>query len=71
MLRIFYQMLAVGALITLMAGSGSAMAEERSAPDLGAIDRYVEAQMAANRIPGLALAITRGKEVLYLPVPVG
>lgn len=39
-----------------------------SAPalDLSAVDRFVAAQMAANRIPGLALAITRGGEVLAL-----
>src|SRR5690606_25090273 len=31
-----------------------------------AIDRYIEEQMADCRIPGLALGIVRGDEVLYL-----
>ncbi len=35
-------------------------------PDYGAIDRYVEDQMKDCRIPGFALAIVRGDEVLYL-----
>jgi CubicO group peptidase (beta-lactamase class C family) len=30
------------------------------------VDRYIERQMATNRVPGLALAITRGDEVIYL-----
>jgi CubicO group peptidase (beta-lactamase class C family) len=34
--------------------------------DLNAIDRFINAQMAAQRLPGLALAITQGNEVLYL-----
>ncbi len=34
--------------------------------DLGAIDRFIAAQMAAQRVPGLALAITHGDRVLYV-----
>jgi CubicO group peptidase (beta-lactamase class C family) len=34
--------------------------------DPAAVDRIVVGQLAANRIPGLALAITRGDEVLYV-----
>ena len=34
--------------------------------DPSAIDRFVTGRMNANRIPGLALAITRGDEVLYV-----
>ena len=45
---------------------GGAAARERSGPDLAAVDRYIERQMAANRVPGLALAITHGDEVVYL-----
>ncbi|MFN8445886.1 MAG: serine hydrolase domain-containing protein [Caldilineaceae bacterium] len=34
--------------------------------DPAAIDRFVTEQMETQRVPGLALAITRGEEVLYL-----
>lgn len=56
----------VGALIVLMIGSGGTMAQESSGPDPGAIDQYIEDEMAKNRVPGLAVAITRGDEVLHL-----
>ncbi len=61
-----HRILLAGALIILVLGSGGATAQERSEPDLDAIDRYIEDEIAANRVPGLALAITRGDEVLYL-----
>lgn len=61
-----HQILAAGVLILLMLGLGGATAREQSEPDLDAIDRYIEEQMSANSLPGLALAITRGDEVLYL-----
>jgi CubicO group peptidase (beta-lactamase class C family) len=34
--------------------------------DTAAIDRFVAQQMAAQRLPGLALAITHGDQVLYV-----
>lgn len=34
--------------------------------DIAAIDRFVAQQMAAQRLPGLALAITHGDQVLYV-----
>jgi CubicO group peptidase (beta-lactamase class C family) len=58
--------LLAGALLLLVLASDSGMARVRSSPDLDAVDRYIERQMTANRIPGLALAITRGDEVIYL-----
>jgi len=51
-------------LLVLATDGGAAL--ERSSPNLDAVDRYIERQMAANRVPGLALAITRGDEVIYL-----
>jgi CubicO group peptidase (beta-lactamase class C family) len=66
MRRILHHMLAVGVLMALIADVGHVTAQERSEPDIGTIDRYIEEQMAANRVPGLALAITRGDDVLYL-----
>jgi CubicO group peptidase (beta-lactamase class C family)/membrane protease YdiL (CAAX protease family) len=34
--------------------------------DFAAIDRYVEAEMAATRLPGVALAIVQGDEIVHL-----
>ena len=58
--------LLAGVLLLLVLASDGATARERSSPDLDAVDRYIERQMAANRVQGLALAITRGDEVIYL-----
>jgi CubicO group peptidase (beta-lactamase class C family) len=38
----------------------------QATPDLATIDSYIEAQMNAARIPGLALAIVQGNEIRYL-----
>lgn len=59
-------MLLAGALLLLASVSDGASARDRSSPDLDAVDRYIERQMAANSVPGLALAITRGDKVIYL-----
>lgn len=53
--------LLVGALIL---GPAHSPAQETPEPDWAAIDSYIEREMASNGIPGLALAITRGDEVL-------
>lgn len=57
--------LLASALLPLLVSTG-AEAREPHPPDFDAVDGYVERQMAANRVPGLALAITRGDEVVYL-----
>jgi len=61
-----YPFLLAGALLLLAPTSNGATAQNRPYPDLDAVDGYIERQMAANRVPGLALAITRGEEVVYL-----
>jgi CubicO group peptidase (beta-lactamase class C family) len=66
MTRRLYASLLTGALLLLALASDGATDRNRSHPDLGAVDGYIERQMAANRVPGLALAITRGDEVVYL-----
>jgi CubicO group peptidase (beta-lactamase class C family) len=57
-------------LLALLAFSISALptaaAPRASAPDFAAIDSYVEAQMQAARIPGLALGIVHGDQVVHL-----
>jgi CubicO group peptidase (beta-lactamase class C family) len=63
---LYPSLLAVALVLVLALASDGATARGRSSPDLDAVDRYVERQMAANRVPGLALAITHGDEVVYL-----
>jgi CubicO group peptidase (beta-lactamase class C family) len=56
-------------LLALALGSGSAAARAASVSntlDFGAIDTYVAAQMDEQRIPGLALGIVQGDQVVYL-----
>lgn len=63
--------LSILAVVIMLAGFlHPAMAQPLSAgpvdnPDFAAIDRYVEDQMADCRIPGFALGIIRGNDVLY------
>jgi CubicO group peptidase (beta-lactamase class C family) len=66
MTRRLYPFLLAGALLLMALASDGATARNRLYPDLDAVDRYVERQMAANRVPGLALAITHDDEVVYL-----
>ena len=56
----------MGVLLLAMLASDGGTALGRTSPDFDAVDRYIGRQMAANRVPGLALAITRGDEVIYL-----
>jgi CubicO group peptidase (beta-lactamase class C family) len=56
------------ALLTLGAvrPPAAASAPGTGAPDLAAVDRYVEAQRRATRLPGLALGIVHGDRVVHL-----
>src|SRR5918997_7085077 len=58
--------LLVGVLLLAMLASDGGTALGKTSPDFDAVDRYIGRQMAANLVPGLALAITRGDEVIYL-----
>lgn len=44
---------------------GMAVHAAQSAPDVAAITRFVERQMRLSRIPGLALSIVRGEQLVY------
>jgi len=60
-------MLALLALAVLLPGaSAGAMPTRNSPPDFAAIDAYIEAQMRDLRIPGLALAIVEGDQIVHL-----
>jgi CubicO group peptidase (beta-lactamase class C family) len=62
----------VSSLVVVIGSFSSAMAQSGAAhpgggnPDLAAIDAYVEREKAALRIPGLALAIVKGDQVVHL-----
>jgi CubicO group peptidase (beta-lactamase class C family) len=58
-----------GAFLASRPGASDATAAEgvpTGAPDLAAIDKFVEAEMDAQRIPGLALGIVEGDRIVHL-----
>jgi CubicO group peptidase (beta-lactamase class C family) len=59
-------MLALLLAVLLPAVSAGAMPTRNSPPDFAAIDAYVDAQMRDLRIPGLALAIVEGNQIVHL-----
>jgi CubicO group peptidase (beta-lactamase class C family) len=50
----------------LPAVSVRALSATNSPPDFAAIDRYIEQEMRAQHIPGLALGIVRGDQIVHL-----
>lgn len=54
------------AALLLAAGLRPALARPAGAADFTVIDEYIQNQMAAYRIPGLALAVVQGDQVVYL-----
>lgn len=59
----------LAALLMVAAASVSAAGTPRQSadtPDLAAIDRYIEQEMAATRLPGLAIGVIQGDEVVHL-----
>jgi CubicO group peptidase (beta-lactamase class C family) len=56
-------LLGFGLALAVSAAGSPALAQ---APDLAAIDAYIEEEMGKARIPGLALAIVRGEELLHV-----
>jgi CubicO group peptidase (beta-lactamase class C family) len=47
-------------------GTSTASTADRQEPDFEAIDAYIEGEMEADRVPGLALLIVGGDEVVHL-----
>ena len=47
-------------------GTSTASTADLQEPDFDAIDAYIEGEVEADRVPGLALAIVRGDEVVHL-----
>jgi CubicO group peptidase (beta-lactamase class C family) len=56
----------VALLLCLTPSTVGATSPANAAPDFTAIDAYVQAQMDESRIPGLALAIVHGDQIVYL-----
>jgi CubicO group peptidase (beta-lactamase class C family) len=55
------------ALLTLSSTALPGAAAPRAAPaDFAAIDRYVEQELEATRLPGLALGIVQGDQIVHL-----
>jgi CubicO group peptidase (beta-lactamase class C family) len=52
--------------VLLPAVSAGAMSTTNSPPDFAAIDRYIEAEMREQHIPGLALGIVQGDQIVHL-----
>jgi CubicO group peptidase (beta-lactamase class C family) len=51
---------------THLAQSLAAASGARTTPDFAAIDKFVEVEMQAQRIPGLALGIVQGNQIVHL-----
>jgi CubicO group peptidase (beta-lactamase class C family) len=64
---VLYSLLVLLVLLVLAfaAHPGTAGARQPS-PDFAAIDRYVELEMQATRLPGLALGIVQGDQIIHL-----
>ncbi len=64
--RIQRCVLAILVLALCLIGTASATAAQPTTPDFAAIDAYVEQQMRELRIPGLALGIVQGDQIVHL-----
>jgi len=53
-------------LVSLTFGSASAQQAGSSEPDLTAIDRFVESERQATRVPGVAIGIIQGDRIIHL-----
>ena len=53
-------------ILTLAAAAGASSSPVTLPFDATAVDRFVVAQMARHRIPGLAVAITQGDQVVFV-----
>lgn len=61
-----FALLAIGVVMILVSHPVSLHAQRGPMFDEEAIDRFIEQQMVSNRVPGLAVAVTSGSDVIYL-----
>ena len=64
--RLVARLALVFAVLVAAPSPGAAAAPDGAGPDFEAIDRYVEAQRRAQRVPGMALAVVQDGEVVHL-----
>lgn len=53
-------------LWALLPVAGATARDTGAGPDFAAIDAYVEAEMLADRVPGVGLAIVRGSQIVHM-----
>ncbi len=64
--RIVLACLALAVCLTAARAGAAPAPSPRASPDFAAIDAYVESQMREQRIPGLALGIVQGDQIVHL-----
>ncbi len=52
-------------MMLFVVGGSAAAQPDASGPDFAAIDSYIKAQMASDRVPGVALAIVHNDQIVY------
>jgi CubicO group peptidase (beta-lactamase class C family) len=62
---IFYSLFIFSLIFSIVSPSISARAQASVQPDLQALDAFLQAQVRSNRIPGLAVAVVKGDEVIF------
>jgi CubicO group peptidase (beta-lactamase class C family) len=56
----------VPAVVTARSHAAAASGAQTATPDFAGIDKFVEAEMQAQHIPGLALGIVQGNQIMHL-----
>ena len=64
--RMLLALLALLIMALPAAAAGGASSEPAAAPDFAAIDAYVQSRQQATRLPGLALGIVQGDQIVHL-----
>ena len=59
-------LIVIASLICLASSTVLASASQVANPDFAAIDKFIEKEMRAQRIPGLALGIVQGNQIIHL-----
>ncbi len=59
-------LIVITCLISLASSTALAGPPQAADPDFAAIDKFIEGEMQAQRLPGLALGIVKGDQIVYL-----
>ncbi|RPJ52017.1 MAG: class A beta-lactamase-related serine hydrolase, partial [Methanobacteriota archaeon] len=63
--KLIHLLFAFGLVASLLMPSLSSVAKGSQSLDLQAVDSFLQAQVKANRLPGLAVAIVQGDEIIF------